>query len=228
MSWSPRIGCIELAVVHTRLDAIDGRMLGRMDVLQLRMVGLDSRMDRFELRMDSFEQARPAQTWKMIAAMTDSSACCRGSQALTLGPLGNVRRMTDVVLDTEDPEVLITQLLAPPFAHDPYPVASRLRELAPMFRSELGLWYASDYASCQDVFRSPNVGQGFNTSRIEQDPRFEQSDSLKMFGRMIPFMDPPDHTRIRQILAPYFTPRAIEASRPYTQALVDRLLDDND
>jgi cytochrome P450 len=134
--------------------------------------------------------------------------------------------MTDVVLDTDDPEVLITQLLAPPFAHDPYPVASRLRELAPMFRSELGLWYASDYASCQDVFRSPSVGQGFNTTRIEQDPRFAHSDSLKMFGRMIPFMDPPDHTRIRQILAPYFTPRAIEASRPYTQALVDRLLDD--
>jgi cytochrome P450 len=134
--------------------------------------------------------------------------------------------MTDVVLDTDDPEVLIRQLLAPPFAHDPYPVASRLRELAPMFRSELGLWYASDFASCQDVFRSPNVGQGFNTTRIEQDPRFGNSQSLKMFGRMIPFMDPPDHTRIRQILAPYFTPRAIEASRPYTQALVDRLLDD--
>ena len=97
-----------------------------------------------------------------------------------------------------------------------------------MFRSELGLWYASDYASCQDVFRSPDVGLGFNTTRIEQDPRFEHSDSLKMFGRMIPFMDPPDHTRIRQILAPYFTPQAIEASRPYTQALVDRLLDDID
>ena len=61
---------LELAVVHTRLDAIDGRMLGRMDALELRMAGLESRMDRFELRMDSFEQALRAQTWKMIAAMT--------------------------------------------------------------------------------------------------------------------------------------------------------------
>ena len=135
-------------------------------------------------------------------------------------------RVAPDVVGADDPESLVGALMAPPFPSDPYPVASRLRELAPMFRSELGLWYASDFASCQDVFRSPNVGQGFNTTRIEQDPRFEHSDSLKMFGRMIPFMDPPDHTRIRQILAPYFTPRAIEASRPYTQALVDRLLDD--
>ena len=133
--------------------------------------------------------------------------------------------MTDAVLDTDDPEALIRLLMTPPFAHDPYAVASRLRELAPMFRSELGFWFASDYASCQDVFRSPDVGLGFNTARIEQDPRFERSESLRLFGRMIPFMDPPDHTRIRQVLAPFFTPKAIEASRPYTQALVDRLLD---
>src|SRR4051794_5679969 len=137
--------------------------------------------------------------------------------------------MTDTAIapeiDFDDPEALVAALMTPPYAYDPYPVASRLRELAPMFRSETGFWFASDFASCQDVFRSPNVGQGLNTARLEQDPRFADSESLQMFGRMLPFMDPPDHTRIRQMLNPYFTPKAIDASRPYTQALVDRLLD---
>jgi len=129
-------------------------------------------------------------------------------------------------IDTDDPEALVSALMAPPFAYDPYRVASRLRELAPMFRSEMGFWFASDFASCQDVFRSQDVGQGLNTARLEQDPRFATSESLQMFGRMLPFMDPPDHTRLRQLLNPFFTPKAIGESRPYTQALVDRLLDD--
>jgi cytochrome P450 len=133
--------------------------------------------------------------------------------------------MSDVVAEVVDPEMLVQRLMSPPFERDPYAVASRLREVAPMHRSELGFWCASDHASCQEVFRSPTVGQGFNTTRIEQDPRFEASASLQMFGRMLPFMDPPDHTRIRQILAPSFTPRAIENSREYTQHLVDGLLD---
>jgi len=115
--------------------------------------------------------------------------------------------------------------MTPPFAYDPYPVVSRLRELAPMFRSDMGFWFASDFASCLDVFRSQNVGQGLNMARLEQDPRFATSESLQMFGRMLPFMDPPDHTRIRQLLNPFFSPKAIAGSRPYTQVLVDRLLD---
>jgi len=38
-------------------------------------------------------------------------------------------------------------------------------------------------------------------------------------------MDPPDHTRIRQVLAPYFTPRVMSGLRRYAEDLVDRLLD---
>jgi len=124
-----------------------------------------------------------------------------------------------------DADVLFQRVMTPPFEQDPYPVLQQLRETAPMFRSSLGFWCASDFASCEDVFRSPSVQQGFNRTRLEQDPRFADSPSLQLFGRMLPFIDPPDHTRIRRILAPYFTPRALEAMRPYVQGLVDRLLD---
>jgi cytochrome P450 len=123
------------------------------------------------------------------------------------------------------PEALVGELLTPPFASDPYGVVGRLRDVAPMFRSELGFWCASSYAACEDVFRSPDVGLGFNAARLAQDERFATRDSLQLFGRMLPFVDPPDHTRIRRILGTYFTPRSIALMRPYTQGLVDRLLD---
>lgn len=38
-------------------------------------------------------------------------------------------------------------------------------------------------------------------------------------------MDPPEHTRLRRLLAPAFTPRAIEALRPRVAAVVDAVLD---
>lgn len=39
-------------------------------------------------------------------------------------------------------------------------------------------------------------------------------------------VDPPDHTRLRKLVQPSFTNRAIEALRPRVQALTDELLDD--
>jgi cytochrome P450 len=39
------------------------------------------------------------------------------------------------------------------------------------------------------------------------------------------FNDPPYHTRVRKLLAPAFTPRALKALQPRVETLVDRLLD---
>jgi len=124
-----------------------------------------------------------------------------------------------------DPEALVQRLVSPPFVADPYPVFNRLREVAPMHRSELGFWCASDHRSCAEVYRSSRLGLGFGAARLEQDPRYAESLSLQTFGHMLPFIDPPDHTRIRRLLAPYFTPKNIDGMRHYTEELVDRLLD---
>src|SRR5262249_34457660 len=39
------------------------------------------------------------------------------------------------------------------------------------------------------------------------------------------FQDPPNHTRLRALVNKAFTPRVVEAMRPYIQDIVDRLLD---
>jgi len=42
----------------------------------------------------------------------------------------------------------------------------------------------------------------------------------------IAHMDPPDHTRLRALLAPWFTPRHMESLRPRIHALAAQLVDD--
>jgi cytochrome P450 len=125
----------------------------------------------------------------------------------------------------DDPEALLELLMAPPYSADPYPVFDHLRQVAPIFKSRQGFWCASTYETNLEVFRNPAFNQGFNAGRINQDARFADSVSLRMFGRMLPFMDPPDHTRVRRLLSPFFTPKAIDELRGYTERLVSDLLD---
>ncbi len=125
----------------------------------------------------------------------------------------------------DDADALVSMLLDPPFAYDPYPVASRLREIAPVHRTNRGFWLVSDAVSVEQVYRSPTMRIGFDIARDGQGSQFANSPSLELFKRMLPFMDPPDHTRVRRVVAPYFTPRVMASLRHYTEDLVSRLLD---
>jgi len=125
----------------------------------------------------------------------------------------------------DNPDTLVALLLDAPFVRDPYPVASKLREIAPVHRTNRGFWLVSDAASVEQVYRGPTLRIGFDTVRRGQDPRFAGSPALELFKRMLPFIDPPDHTRIRKVVAPYFTPRVMAGLAQYCRDLVDRLLD---
>lgn len=57
-------------------------------------------------------------------------------------------------------------------------------------------------SALDDVVRSLALGQGRGReSRIRSDPRYADSLALQSLGHMLPFMDPPDHTRLRQLIA---------------------------
>ncbi len=125
------------------------------------------------------------------------------------------------------PDALVHALTQPPFPDDPYPLFAELRERAPIFRPDDGFWYATSHAAAEAVFRDPALGQGRGReSRIRSDPRYADSAALQTLGHMLPFMDPPDHTRLRQLIARAFTPRAVERMRGFLERRVDALLDD--
>jgi cytochrome P450 len=61
--------------------------------------------------------------------------------------------------------------------------------------------------------------------RVEFAPKFGDTPLYEHHTTSVVFRDPPDHTRIRRLFAPAFTPRALAALEPRIVALVDALLD---
>lgn len=88
------------------------------------------------------------------------------------------------------------------------------------FDETLGTVSVTGFAEASAVLR----GEGWSS-----DPR-NSPLAPPEFASMPPgamlFMDPPDHTRLRRLIAPAFTPKAIERLRPRVAAVVDAALTD--
>jgi cytochrome P450 len=122
-------------------------------------------------------------------------------------------------------EEIVQTLMTSPFPRDPYPLYHELRAITPVYESDGGLWFATTYEGAATVLRSTVFGQGEGAAMIRQDPRYESSAVLQAFSHMITFIDPPDHSRLRRLVARIFSPRMIERLRDYVHTVVDELLD---
>jgi cytochrome P450 len=110
-----------------------------------------------------------------------------------------------------------------PYPDDPYPSYDTLREAAPVYKCEQGLWFVSSYDTCTTVLRDARFGQGVGATRLHNDDRFAQSPAFRTLAHMLPFIDPPDHTRLRKLITRAFTPRAVERMRSYLSDYTDDL-----
>ncbi|CAN5551281.1 cytochrome P450 [soil metagenome] len=103
-----------------------------------------------------------------------------------------------------------------------------MREAAPVHRSAIGAVVVSRFDDCQTVLRDPRLGKGIQmVSRrmgLSAAQQGEQAD-VRREHRSLLWLDPPDHTRLRGLVAKAFTPRTVEALRPSVEALADDLLD---
>jgi cytochrome P450 len=103
-----------------------------------------------------------------------------------------------------------------------------LREVAPVHRSAVGPWVVSRFTDCQTVLRSPHTGKGIamvsQRLGLDAEQSAAQAEARKE-NRSLLWLDPPDHTRLRGLVAKAFTPRRVEALRPAVERLVDEVLD---
>ena len=136
--------------------------------------------------------------------------------------------MTDTALDVD--ALLAEIFLTPEGKSNPYPRYAAIREHARAFRSGMGFVVVARYEDCQWVLRDARFGKG------EQGPRWEEyglteaqwnerfsgleARTMSMLG-----LDPPDHTRLRRLVAKAFTPKTVENLRPDIVRLTDELLD---
>jgi cytochrome P450 len=96
-----------------------------------------------------------------------------------------------------------------PGRDDPYPIYEGLRRQGPMVRTRLGNWVTTSHPLCSSVLKDRRFG-------VEQDDEFD----LSMLE-----MNPPDHTRLRQLVQPAFSPKLMAGYRPRVERTVNRLLD---
>src|ERR1700729_2172983 len=140
----------------------------------------------------------------------------------TTMPAAQVRRIAD-----EQAAELIRGFnlarLSPAFLNDPYPTYAALREHAPIHRLPDGSFFLTRYDDVAQVYR--DTATWSSDKKIDFRPNFADSLLYEHHTTSLVFNDPPVHTRVRKLLAPVFTPRALKAIEPRIEELVDRLLD---
>jgi len=117
------------------------------------------------------------------------------------------------------------------FVQDPYPVYRELHAKAPVYWCEpWGAWLLTGYDDVMTTSQSPDTFA--NEGRMEALLRHlptetwnELAPLREHFSSGLIHSDPPDHTRLRNLVTQAFTPRVIEAMRTRIQGVVDSLLD---
>jgi cytochrome P450 len=129
---------------------------------------------------------------------------------------------TDATAD-QAVQLLITD---PATRADPYSVYASLRE-RPLYRTEVEIWFASTYSTCNQVVRHPRFLRRHGDS---WERRLALSGSVgrrwvEDQARWMLWLDPPDHARIRGLVGQSFSARYIEEQRSAVRSVVDGLID---
>lgn len=110
----------------------------------------------------------------------------------------------------------------PDFTADPYPYYAKLRESGPVHetRTPRGdrLWLIIGHREARAALADP---------RLAKSPATVGGSMLdeRVIGPNLLVVDPPDHTRLRKLVASEFTARRVAGLRDRIQRLTDELID---
>jgi cytochrome P450 len=113
----------------------------------------------------------------------------------------------------------LAELADPATLPDPYPVLTRLREASPFAEFDGALVVVARHADCSAVLRHPNASSERGSSLLTQPVRRRLRERPSFLS-----LDPPDHTRLRRLVAKAFTPRTIATLEPRIRAITGELL----
>ncbi len=102
-----------------------------------------------------------------------------------------------------------------PMAEDRTAAYSFLREAGPVLRTAFGAYLITSAGAAEFALRNPGL--------------FSSRRAFDLVGSPLPLVpiafDPPEHTRYRRILQPFFSPRGVAAWLPQVRALARDLID---
>lgn len=121
-------------------------------------------------------------------------------------------------------------LLGPAAIADPYAFFGALREEDPVHYSETHrCWVITRYEEVASAFTDPRLSsdrvEAVYATKLSDAERTRRAPTYKVLSDWMVFKDPPDHTRLRDLVRRAFTPRAVAALAPRIAEVVDHVLD---
>ena len=113
---------------------------------------------------------------------------------------------------------LFSRLILPNHRTDAYLIYEEMRERGPMLPTRLGNYSTTSHRLCKEVLRSRRFGVA---------PEDGSEDLANPAGLDLSLLElnPPDHTRIRRLAAPAFTPRRMAGYVELVDQAIQQLLD---
>jgi cytochrome P450 len=119
----------------------------------------------------------------------------------------------------------------PAFVANPYPAYADLRRgPRAVYHAETNQWLVPRHADVNALLRDRRLGRTYlHVATHAEMGRPEEPELVAPFWHVIRNgmldREPPDHTRLRRLVARAFTPRYVEGLRPQVQAVMDALVD---
>lgn len=113
----------------------------------------------------------------------------------------------------------LARLADPAVIRDPYPLLARFRETSPFAVLDGALMVFGRYADCSAILRDPLVSSQRERSALAP-PQLRETERVRSFLSL----DPPDHTRLRRLVAKAFTPRMVARLAPRIEQVTGELL----
>src|SRR5216684_3575872 len=115
----------------------------------------------------------------------------------------------------------------------PYGLYRAGQRIDPFHISSIGVWIVTSHAGVAAALREPLLGSDERKADLsllnfgvfqkllgrQATGVRKTSPFIQMFSELMLFRDPPDHTRLRALVAKAFTPRRVESLGPRIQQL---------
>ena len=116
----------------------------------------------------------------------------------------------------------------PDFAANPYPQYALLREAAPVYPTPFGPWLLTRYDDVLAILRDPTLSVEARNGEMPfpmDAAMLERVGNRSRGSRSMLSLDPPDHDRLRRLVAKAFTPKTVEGLASLCAQLVNDALD---
>ncbi|MEH6515235.1 MAG: cytochrome P450 [Halioglobus sp.] len=118
----------------------------------------------------------------------------------------------------------------PSTINDPIPILRKLQESEPVYWSDvLRGWVITRYDDVKTVLRNDNFSADRITPFFESQPPERQApikELIRYLNTWVAFKDPPEHTRLRQLMRTVFTPATVAEMSGFIELAVDQLIAD--